>query len=189
LRANRAERLISFALKRSQNHPIAQGNAMTTEQEWSEYRETIRANIAKHGRSIQVVGGAEQDAPGTQPFMYTVGNYARGLPELLIVGTDKAGFGGVLNRLSEIQIERNTAFEHEELVSIGGKFPLRIIDTGDIGRRDYAYFARIYYDSDTVEVRQVLLPDTKGRWPDTPGCDGPSRDQPILSAAKWPAKS
>jgi hypothetical protein len=162
---------------------------MTIEQEWQKYRETIRANIAKHGRSIQAVGSTEQNAPGSQPFMYTVGNYAQGFPELLIVGTDQAGFGGVLNRLSAIQIERNKAFEHEELVSVGGKFPLRIIDAGDIGRRDYAYFARIYYDSDTVDVRQVLLPDTKGRWPDTPGCDAPYRDQPILSAAKWRAKS
>jgi hypothetical protein len=162
---------------------------MTTEQEWREYRETIRAHIATHGRSIQAVGGTEQDAPGALRFLYTVGNYARGFPELLIVGTDNAAFGGVLNRLSEMQIARNHAFEHEELVSVGGNFPLRIIDTGNIGCRDYAYFARIYYDSDTVEVRQVLLPDTKGRWPDTPGCDAPYREQPILSAANWSAKS
>lgn len=162
---------------------------MTIEQEWREFRETIRANIVKHGRSIQAVGGTEQDAPGTQPFMYTVGNHGRGFPELLIVGIDKAAFGGVLNRLSEIQIQRNKAFEDEELVSVGGQFPLRIIDTGEIGHKDYAYFARIYYDSDSVEVRQVLLPDTKGRWPDTPGCDAPYRDQPILSAAKRTAKN
>jgi hypothetical protein len=159
---------------------------MTIQQQWLEFCETIRAHIAKHGRSIQAVGVTEGDAPGTQPFMYTVGNHALGLPELLIVGTDKATFGGILNQLSQMQIERKRAFEHEELVSVGGKFPLRIIDTGDLGHRKYAYFARIYYDSDTVEVRQVLLPDPQGRWPDTPGCAAPYREQPILSAIKSP---
>ncbi len=155
---------------------------MTIEQEWLQIREAIRANIAKHGRCIQAVGETESDTLGTQPFSYTIGNHALGFPELLIVGTTK--LGGVLNRLSEIQRDRGRAFEHEEIVSVGGKFPLRIIETGDLGHRKYAYFARIYYNSDTVEVRQVLLPDTQGRWPDTPGCDAPYRDQPILSAVK-----
>jgi len=155
---------------------------MTIEQQWLELREVIRAHIEKHGRCIQAVGGTESDLPGMQPFSYTVGNHGLVLPELLIVGTTK--LGGVLNRLSEIQRDRGHAFEHEELVSIGGKFPLRIIDTGEIGHRRYAYFARIYYASETVEVRQVLIPDTRGRWPDTPGCDAPYREQPILSAHK-----
>ncbi len=155
---------------------------MTIQQEWLAIREKLRAHIAKHGRAIQVVGGTESDPPGMQPFMYTVGNHALGLPELLIVGTNKSVLAGVLNRLSEIQRDRKKAFEHDELVSVGGQFPLRIVDTGDLGHRKYAYFARIYYNSETVEVRQVLLPDTQGRWPDTPGCDAPYREQPILSA-------
>ena len=160
---------------------------MTIEQEWLGFREAIRANIEKHGRCIQVVGGAESDPPGTQPFMYTIGNHTLGLPELLIVGTNKKMFSGVLNALSKMQSDRGRAFEDEELVSVGGKFPLRIIDTGEIGHRRYAYFARIYYASETVEVRQVLLPDTQGRWPDTPGCDAPYRAQPILSVRKHSA--
>jgi len=157
---------------------------MTIEQQWRELREAIRAHIAKHGRCIQAVGGAENDPPDIQPFMYTIGNHALGLPELLIVGTSESAFGGVLNQLSQMQSDRDKAFEHEELVSVGGKFPLRILDTGDVGREKYASFARIFYKSDTVEVRQVLLPDTQGRWPDTPGCEAPYRDQPILSATK-----
>jgi hypothetical protein len=161
---------------------------MTIQQEWLAIRETIRANIEKHGRSIQAVGGGESDPPGMEAFMYTVGNHALGLPELLIFGPAK-GFAGVLNTLSKMQSDRGRAFEHEELVSIGGKFPLRIIDTGEIGHRKYAYFARIYYDTTTVEVRQVLLPDTRGRWPDTPGCDAPCRDQPILSVDQSATKN
>jgi len=78
--------------------------------------------------------------------------------------------------------ERGRALEHEELVGVGGKFPLRVVDAGDLGRH-YAAFARIYYATETLEVRQVLLPDPQGRWPDTPGCAAPYREQPILSAA------
>jgi len=153
---------------------------MTIEQEWQQIREVIRAHIARHGRSIQAVGEDESDVPGTQPFSYTVGNHALGLPELLVVGTTK--LSSILNVLSDIQRDRGKAFGHEELVSIGGKFPLRIVDAGELGRRQYASFACIYYNSDTVEVLQVLIPDAKGRWPDTPGCDPPYRDQPILAA-------
>lgn len=149
-----------------------------------DFPKTIRANIAKHGHCIQVVAGTESDAPEMRPFMYTIGDHALTLPELLIVGTAKFAFGGVLNRLSDMQRDRGKAFEHDEFVSVGGQFPLRIVDTGEIGLRRYASFARIYYDSETVEVRQVLLPDTHGRWPDTPGCDAPYRDHPILSAPR-----
>jgi hypothetical protein len=74
---------------------------------WARLQRQIADNIAKHGQQVQVVHLTEDDPPGTQPFMYTIGNYRNGLPE--------------------------------------------------------------------------LLPDTQGRWPDTPGCDAPYRDQPILS--------
>lgn len=116
--------------------------------------------------------------------MYTIGNHALGLPELLVVGTVDKAIAGILNALSEIQSNRGTAFTHDELVYVGGKHPLRIVDTGAYGHQHYACFARIYYATDAVEVRQVLLPDSRGRWPDTPGCDPPYRNQPILSAEK-----
>ena len=113
--------------------------------------------------------------------MYTIGNHAHGLPELLIVDTDLVAFAGVLSRLCKIQRDRKLAFADEERVSIGGKFPLRIVDAGEIGRTDYATFVGIYYGTRDYDVRQVLLPDTKGRWPDTPGCDLPYAGQPVLS--------
>lgn len=69
---------------------------MTVEAEWQQYREIIRANIAKHGRSIQSVGETEGDVLGLQPFAYTIGNHDLGLPELLIV--DAIKLSGVLNR-------------------------------------------------------------------------------------------
>jgi Domain of unknown function (DUF4262) len=149
--------------------------------EWRELRDELAATIEKHGHAVQVVYRTDDDPPDSQPFMYTIGNYPRGLPELLVIGTDSNTIADVVNRLCKIQSDRGKGFADEELVSVGGKFPLRIVDAGLIGRRNYATFVGMFYATDSYEVRQVLLPDTQGRWPDTPGCDTPYRDQPILS--------
>jgi hypothetical protein len=149
---------------------------------YDELWDRIRAAIAKHGQCVQVVQLTKADPPGTQPFMYTIGNHQRGLPELLLIGTDNNAFADVLNRLGKIQVERGRGFADEELVGVGGKFPLRLVEGGELGRKKYASFVGIYYKAPYFELRQVLLPDTKGRFPDDPGCDAPYRNQPILSA-------
>jgi hypothetical protein len=151
------------------------------EREWAQFRAQIHDKIAKSGQAVQIVSITERDRPGARPFMYTIGNHAHGLPELLIIDTALEAFAGVLNRLGKIQRDRKAAFADEERVSIGGKFPLRIVDAGEVGRTQYASFVRIYYGTQDYQVRQVLLPDTQGRWPDTPGCDLPYANQPVLS--------
>jgi hypothetical protein len=153
--------------------------------QWQRIRDDIHRKIARHGQCVQVVYLTKDDPPGVhQPFMYTLGNHERGLPELLIVGTTEKVFVDVLNRLGKIQRDRSEALTDGEIVSVGGKYPLRVVDAGEVGRTQYATFVGIYYETDIYEVRQVLLPDTQGRWPDTPGCDAPYRDQPILSAIR-----
>jgi hypothetical protein len=156
------------------------------EQEWAKLRVQFEDLIARAGQAVQVVYLTKFDPPGSLPFMYTIGNHAHGLPELLIVGTDQDVIAGILNRLGHMQRERGVPFADEEKVSIGGKFPLRIIDAGAIGRTKYATFVGIYYDTQDYEVRQVLLPDPQGRWPDMPGCGLPYAEQPILSKVRGP---
>jgi hypothetical protein len=151
------------------------------ELEWERIRAQLRQKITAAGQAVQIVYRTEHDPPDTQPFMYTIGNCGIKLPELLIVDTDLAVFADVLNRLGKIQRDRGTPFADEERVSVGGSFPLRIVDAGEIGRTKFATFVGIYYGTQAYEVRQVLLPDTKGRWPDTPGCDLPYARQPGLS--------
>lgn len=161
--------------------PQETGWESNMEREWEQIRAQIREKIARSGQAVQVVYLTERDRPGSRPFMYTIGNHAHDLPELLIVDTDLDAFAGVLNRLGKIQRDRKTGFTDEEHVSIGGRFPLRIVDAGEIGRAEYASFVGLYYRTRDYEVRQVLLPDTQGRWPDTPGCDLPYARQPVLS--------
>ena len=148
---------------------------------WERAREDLRLKIAAAGQAVQVVHLSQGDPPDSQPWMYTVGNHAVGLPELLIVDADHEFLAGLLNRLGKMQRDRGTAFADEELVSIGGKFPLRIVDAGEVGRNKYATLVGLYYGTRDYEVRQVLVPDTQGRWPDTPGCEMPYARQPVLS--------
>jgi hypothetical protein len=149
--------------------------------EWVRIRAQIEDSIMRAQQSVQIVYPTEFDPPDTEAFMYTIGNYAHGLPELLLLGTEHFAFAGFLNQLGHMQRERGTAFADEELVSLGGQFPLRIVDAGEIGRTKYATLVRKYYETEDFEVRQVLLCDLQGRWPDTPGCDLPYANQPILS--------
>jgi hypothetical protein len=146
---------------------------------WAQLRRRITENISKDGQAVQVVGASE--TAESQPFMYTIGNYHLGFPELLVIDTDKDIIAGVLNRLGKMQRERGRAFADEELVSIGGKFPVRIVDAGTVGRAKYATFVGIFYNTQNYDVRQVVIPDLQGRWPDQPGCDLPYARQPILS--------
>ena len=149
--------------------------------EWLAIRGQLRQIIKASGQAVQIVHLTEPDPPGSQPFMYTIGNHEHGLPELLVVDTDSDVIADILNRLGKFQRVRRIGFADEERISIGGKFPVRIVDAGEIGRSQYASFVGMYYDTDDYEVRQVIIPDPQGRWPDTPGCDLPYARQPILS--------
>ncbi len=144
----------------------------------------IRELIDKHGQYVQAVSVAKIDPPDAQPFMYTIGNHEHGLPELLIVGTDQDAFGSIMNRLGKLQRDRGRAFEHEERVNLGGRVSVRILDAGEMARTRYTKLVGAFYGTEEYEVRQVLVPDTKGRWPDDPTCDKPYSSQPMMSSMK-----
>ena len=154
---------------------------MTTEDEIEEIEAMVRRNIETHGQHIWSVTVAEGDPPGSLAFCYTVGNHGRGLPELMITGPIASSFGPVLNMLSKIQRERGNGFEHGELVNLGGKYPVRILDAGDAGRTEWATYVGNYYDTEDFEVRQVLICDPNGRWPGDPECAEGFRAQLIVN--------
>jgi hypothetical protein len=149
--------------------------------EWVRIRAQIEEAIRTARQSVQLVYLTEHDSPESLPFMYTIGNHGVGLPELLLIGWDQTSLGRYLNILGHIQRERGTAFADEELVNIEGPSLFRIVDAGEIGRTQYATLVRKYYETEDFEVRQILLCDRQGRWPDTPGCDLPYARQPVLS--------
>ena len=141
-------------------------------------KEIIRRHISESGQHVQRVSAGEE--PDEPAFMYTIGNHQHGLPELLIIGPTASQFIDLLNYLGEIQRKLGRAFGHEELVDLGAKFPVRIVDAGAEGRNDYAIQVGVFYGTEDFEIRQVLLCDQLGRWPDNPDCEEPYRNQPIL---------
>jgi hypothetical protein len=138
------------------------------------FYEDIDNDIRRDGRSVLCIRGEEDSLP----FAYTIGNALKGLPELLMVGTSK---GGLLNDLSQKMIDRGRGFDDGEIVSLGGKFPVKIITAND-GRaqREFTIQAGQYLDRQDYVVQQVLVPDRSGRYPDDPQCQPPFSTFPVL---------
>jgi hypothetical protein len=141
-------------------------------------KEIVHRHISEFGQHIwRIAPGDNDDEPG---FIYTIGNHQHGLPELLIVVHTESQFMDILNYLGEVQRRLGRAYRHDERVDLGGSFPVRIVDAGAEGREEYAIQVGVFYGTENFEVRQVLICDRQGRWPDDPDCDEPYRHQPIL---------
>jgi hypothetical protein len=87
--------------------------------------------------------------------------------------------------MTRIMRERGTPFTDGELVSLGGKFPVKVVDIdAERARREYTVQAGQYYDDENYEVQQVLVPDRNGRFPGEPEVQAPFSDVPILRTAR-----
>jgi hypothetical protein len=123
----------------------------------------IQRNIEEHGRMVLAVGPEGKKSP---PFAYTIGNHEHALPELLLIGpfapeaTCKA-----LNMLSARMIEAGAPFGNGELVNIGGEFSMQLWDATAVAKLQYTLQATEYFGHKDYTVQQVVLPDTKGRFP------------------------
>lgn len=105
------------------------------------------------------------------PFIYTIGNHGLGLAELLLVGFSPDIMAWVLNFAAKVQRDRARMFEDGEEVDIGATMPVRIYEPDKSVRDRFTLIATSYHGHDSYAVRQVLLPDKHGRFPDQPGVD------------------
>ena len=135
-------------------------------------------NIERHGQHlIHVFDDEPTSGDDEPPYTYTIGNHERGLPELLIVGVEG---DDILNLLGQIMREQRRApFRHGELVSVGGKFPVKVVDTNPDAKQLAAHVG-IYYGTDDYSVQQVVLCDPQGRFPGDPGCAEPYASFPVF---------
>jgi Domain of unknown function (DUF4262) len=156
-------------------------NKMTTmtDERRRQMWEEVSRGIEQNGRFIiQVFPRAESGSkydPINDSFAYTIGNWTpRGLPELLLVGVSLGGhLAGVLNDLSEKMIARECAFADGELVNLGGKCPVCIIEASDSVKEKYTIQATTYQFGLNYRVMQVVAPDRNGRFPWEEGCQEP----------------
>jgi hypothetical protein len=128
-----------------------------------------REAIERHGWSVIRV-------LGEPTFMYTIGHYASGLPELLLFGPPDTAFA--LELLSREMRSRGAAFHHGELVNIGGRLPLKILDAGLEAQSDFTIWVGQF--TDDYRVQQVLIPDLNGKYPGEPECLPPYATVPVL---------
>jgi hypothetical protein len=138
------------------------------------FYEGIEESIRRYGWRLQgVLGDAEN-----LPFIYTIGNHQIGLPELLVIGTEKAA--NCLNQVCEIMRTNDRPFEDGELIDVGGRFPMKSLNAGDEAKREYTIQVGEYYGTDDYAVQQIVIRDTSGRFPDDPRCQFPYFLAPLL---------
>ena len=143
----------------------------------TEFYSRITDIIEEHEQYIQAVLGEVTRLA----FGYTIGNTERGLPELLPVGNfSHSDLGFLLNGLGETMRKRGRPFDNGEVVSYGGKRPVKIINAGTQAK-EYAIQVAEYYHTDEYAIQQVLVPDQEGRFPGETGCAAPFSEVPVLA--------
>jgi hypothetical protein len=145
--------------------------------------DTINTNIKYHGRHLMGVFPTT-DSPG-EPFIYTIGNHLKGLPELLLIGSCEASVGTILNNLSEQMIARGRAFDDGEMVRPFPDSPhlsaLRVINASQIAKDEYTIQAGQALETEDYSVMQVVCPGTNGKFPGEDGADDTWGQVPVLS--------
>lgn len=138
------------------------------------WREHIEKMIKDHGRIIIGVFGDEEEPP----FQYTIGNHDKSLPELVLIGSSDDTH--ILNAMSDIMIGRKGPFRDNELVSLGGQYPLKVIKAHQVAKDEYTFQATNYYGHNDYVVMQVLLCDHNGYFPGDAQCAKPYSTCPLL---------
>lgn len=140
--------------------------------------------IARYGRAVQWVAPTVEDIDRHDPnstFSYSVGNSLKGYPELLVIGVDQRTGLVVVNGLSELMLLNERAFKDGEMVSLGeGALPLKVVQAGAMARYDYACLAGAYLGRQDYPIMQVVVPDSRGRFPGDPECMAPYSLVPVL---------
>jgi hypothetical protein len=133
----------------------------------------IEENIASHGRHLMAVFGDETAM--VHPFVYTIGNHTKGLPELLMIGSCDNAIGHILNNLSEQMISQGGAFSNGEIVHPfpGNEkvFGLKIIKANPEVKEIYTVQAGQALQTEDYAVLQVVAPGTNGKFPGEEGAD------------------
>lgn len=140
--------------------------------------ERVRGDITTYGQSLISVMG-EGDDP---PFIYTIGNHEKNLPELLIIGIGGEQAGALMNELCEKMVAQGIGFADNSFVDLGGKFPVRVVFADQRAKTDYTIQVGQFYGTQDYSVMQVILCDQNGHYPDDPDCGEPYNRVPILRA-------
>lgn len=143
-------------------------------------RQSIDQALAENHHQMIAVLPEEEDM-GDEillPFVYTVGMYRQGLPELLCIGNfNPMEVGHLLNFLCQRMRENGAPLKDREFV--GGVFPVLTRLAGDAAKACYTLQTTRYFGHVEYAVQQVILTDPHGHSPECPACD-PNFKVPLL---------
>lgn len=131
--------------------------------------ERVRQNIEQYGQHVQGVGGGG-GIRVSPPFAYTIGNSARGLPELLFIGPFDFRLGTmILNAVAKHMWEKGRI--EPGMLDLEWTFPFKLREAGGDVRDTFTIQAGQFYGHENYTVMQVMICDKAGRYPGDPGCD------------------
>jgi hypothetical protein len=136
----------------------------------------VRDNIKRTGRHIMYVFPNEDDPDKMNGYFgYSIGNTNKGLPELLLVGNIEPRYMmALINTLSQKMLDRGRKFDDGELVDLGGKIPMCIVDASDEVKDRFTIQCENFLDAGRdYAVQQIVMPDKTGKLPWQEGCADP----------------
>jgi Domain of unknown function (DUF4262) len=134
-----------------------------------DYENRIRQLITRFGWAIQAV---ERDGPHP-PWAYTAGLTGRGLPELVVTGTDPVPAAALLNAAAEDLLHGKVPEPGAEIRLRGGQ----LAEVVTVAVPDAHLNVAVALYGDAVTALQLVHASPDGRWPWDDGYGG---CQPVL---------
>ena len=127
-----------------------------------QFYKRMAKNIAEHGHTVIGVGA------GKNSFFYSIGLWARKLPELLICLPMPFEDGqAAINRAALLLKQREYAFDENQELDIGFSVKVRAHTPKNLAyvRREFTIQAGQFWKTEDYPVQQILFPDMDGKWP------------------------
>lgn len=126
----------------------------------------MQAIVAKHGIAVNAVAGAP-------PFAYSIGQHAKGLPELIVFGIPPAFAVPLLYQLAdhlEAEHAAGRTVGPGNVLLDGFNLPTALVEVPVEAARQYATVADDISKGQATYL-QAVWPDRAGLFPWQPGCD------------------
>lgn len=145
-----------------------------------ELRLRIEEDLKVHDR-IHMASLKSLDDDSAVCYLYTIGNFSQGLPELLIIGLDPPTGAQIANVVSDRLKEMDNPVQGmEDIILQEGGLAVRLVVVGHKAKTEWMHGATEYLGRDDYDVIQVVLPDFNGKFPSDPECEEPFNMMPIL---------
>src|SRR5205085_2043041 len=96
----------------------------------------------------------------TLELSYTIGNYERGWPELMMVGPPV--IRAMLDALCELMRKNNRPFADGEIIETEYNFPLKALNVNDGVKKHWTPVVGDYYRTNDYALQEIVMGDASG---------------------------